>query len=313
VNVLFFGTPAFAVPSLDALAASSHALAGVVTQPDRPSGRGQRLTSPPVKLRAAELGLRVWQPASVRTVDWLAQVRELDLDLGVVVAYGKILPRELLELPRHGMINVHASLLPRYRGAAPVQRAVMAGEVETGVTIIRLVEALDAGPMLATARQAIGPDDTAEDVEASLARLGAGLLVETIDRLAEGRSLETAQDDSQATYAPKLTKGEGAIDWTAPARAIHDRVRGLQPWPLAHTYFRGARLVIHRTSVSPAPAANTNPPGRIVAVGESLVAACGNGRLHVHELQPEGRRVMRARDFASGHRVAAGDSFTPGP
>ena len=312
LRIVFFGTPAFAVPTLEALLRSPHPVVAVVTQPDRPHGRGHHVTDGPVKACARQHDLPVLQPERLRAPGVLEALASDRADLGVVAAYGKLLPPAILATPRLGMINVHASLLPKYRGAAPVHRAVMAGEAETGVTIMRIVEALDAGPMLALVRRPIDPDDTSDLVERDLARLGADLLVEVVDRLARGPMAEVPQDEQLATYAPRLTRGDGLIDWTRSARAIHNQVRGLHPWPLAFTYLEGRRLIVRRTAPAPAPSAAS--PGTIIeAAADRLLVATGEGVLAVRELQLEGRRPVGARDFLSGHPVQAGAVLLPGP
>jgi len=309
VNVVFFGTPAFAVPTLDALLSSPHTVVGVVTQPDRPRGRGQKVTDAPVKARAAASAIPVLQPASLKDASFLAALAALETDIGVVAAYGKILTDAVLATPRLGLINVHASLLPRYRGAAPIARAIIAGERETGVTIMRVVKALDAGPMLAEARRPIGPDETSEDVERELARIGASLLVSTLDRMAAGDAVETPQDDSRSTYAPRLTKEEGLIDWSRSARDVHNLVRGLHPWPHGYTFLKGQRLIVHRTSH--VAGRGLGPPGAIVeASGDELLVATGDGGILLLSLQTEGKRPMSAREFLSGHHLGPGDRFT---
>lgn len=316
LRVVFFGTPAFAVPTLDALLVSSHEVVAVVTQPDRPRGRGQKTTDAPVKARAREAARPVLQPPSIKDARFLATIEALDADLGVVVAYGKILTDAVLTTPRLGMVNVHASLLPRYRGAAPIHRAIIAGETETGVTIMRIVRALDAGPMLARARRPIGPEETSEDLERDLATIGASLLVSTIDRLSGGGLVETPQDEALATYAARLTKRDGIIDWSRPAPAVHDLIRGLHPWPHAYTFRDGKRLIVLGSSVTPdTPTASAaTEPGTVVsAVGDDLRVACGSGTLRIRQLQAEGSRPMSAREFVTGHRLTSGDRFTPVP
>jgi methionyl-tRNA formyltransferase len=254
MRVVFFGTPQFAVPSLESLIRSPHDVVGVVTQPDRPRGRGHKVTDAPVKMTAIQHGLAVFQPARLRDPEVTETLSRWAPDLGVVAAYGKLLPESVLNLPRLGMINVHASLLPRYRGAAPVHRAVIDGMPETGVTIMRMVPALDAGGMFARATRPIGADETSDVVERDLAYLGASLLIEVMDDLAAGRAIEEPQDDSQSTYASKITKDEGLIDWTLEAVAIHNRVRGLYPWPHAFSYLNGERLIVMRSHVALEPA-----------------------------------------------------------
>lgn len=312
LNVAFFGTPAFAVPTLDALLASRHTIVGVVTQPDRPRGRGHRTSDAPVKAAARAARVPLLQPPRLRDEAFLATFREWSADIGVVAAYGRILPDILLSIAPLGMLNVHASLLPRYRGAAPVHRAIMAGEAQTGVTIMRVVQALDAGPMLAAKERPISVDETSEDVERALAGLGASLLVTTLDRLAEGDVHETPQDEALATYAPRVTREDAAIDWRRPAADLHNQVRGLYPWPHAHSFLEGRRIILLRTRPLDEPTSAT--PGTILeADGDALVAATGRGRLAITYLQPEGRRAMGARDFLAGHALAAGAVFTPEP
>ncbi len=306
LRIVFFGTPEFAVPTLAALIKSRHAVVAVVSQPDRPKGRGHRLAATPTKAMATLCGIRVMQPVRLRDDGFLDDIRALHADLGVVAAYGRLLPDALLEIPRLGMINVHASLLPRYRGAAPVHRAVMAGEPETGVTIMRVVHDLDAGAMMAVVRRPIGPDDTSPEVERDLAERGAALLLEVVDQLAAGQATETPQDDALATHAPKIVKAEGNVDWHLPAREIHNRVRGLQPWPLVSVRAGGARYLLHRTEVLDDPTAAA--PGTVVsAAGDVLTIAAGDHRLlRVLQIQPEGRRAMGVREFLSGHALAPG-------
>ena len=306
--VVFFGTPAFAVPSLEALIRSGHRVAAVVSQPDRPKGRGQQLQPTPTRLVAEVAGIPVIQPTRIKDEAFLGQIRDLQPDLGVVVAFGRILPDALLAIPRLGMINVHASVLPRYRGAAPIQRAVLAGDAETGVTIMRVETELDAGPTFAVATVPIPPDATSGDVERTLAPLGAQLLLPVVDDLAADRAVETPQDDARATLAPKITKDEGVIDWTLSAGAVHNRVRGLQPWPLASTRFNGERIVLRRTT--PLASGGTVPGTVVRAQADELIVACGDGTaLRVLEIQPEGRRTMTAREFLAGRGALEGSRF----
>jgi methionyl-tRNA formyltransferase len=310
MRVVFFGTPAFAVPTLTALVASRHQVVGVVTQPDKPRGRGQKITDAPVKALAVERGLTVLQPERLKRELFEEAFAALGAELGVVAAYGKILPQWLLDAPTHGMINVHASLLPKYRGAAPVHRAVINGEHETGVTIMRVVKALDAGPMMARVQRSIGPNESADVVERDLAALGAELLIRVVDDLEAGRAHETPQDESEATYAHRLTKEEGLLDFRMPAQAIHNRFRGLRPWPTAYTFFHGRRLVIHHARVSTTPAQGQEPGTCVAAGADGITIACGDGAaVDVLQLQPEGRRAMSARDYLAGHGVLAGQRF----
>lgn len=309
MRVVFFGTPQFAVPSLEQLIQSAHDVVGVVTQPDRPRGRGQKVTDAPVKMTAVQHGLPVFQPARLRDPEVTETLTRWAPELGVVAAYGKILPESVLNLPRFGMINVHASLLPRYRGAAPVQRAVIDGTPETGVTIMRMVLDLDAGGMFAKVTRAIGADETSDIVERDLAHLGASLLLDVIDDLAAGRAVEEPQDDSRSTYASKITKEEGLIDWTLAAADIHNRVRGLYPWPHAFSYLNGERLIVMRSHVAPEP--TSADPGTIVDVssGAISVATGHGGRLAIDDVQPEGRRAMKVRDYLAGHPIQPGTRF----
>lgn len=309
VRVVFFGSPAFALPTLLRLLGSSHELVGVVTQPDRPRGRGQHVTDGPVKEAARSHGIPVLQPDRLNGAGVADAVAELGADLGVVAAYGKILPEWLIALPPHGMINVHASLLPRYRGAAPVQRAVMAGESRTGVTIMRVVKALDAGPMLDRVEIPIGPDDTSDVVERTLAVRGAELLVSVVDRLARGPLDEVPQVHDQATYAAKITRLDGRVDWRRPAQAIHDQIRGLHPWPHASSTLDGRRVILHRSQTT--ARLTDRAPGTVVAAGpDGVDVAAGDGMLlRLVALQAEGGRRMTAAQFQAGRGLASGQIF----
>jgi methionyl-tRNA formyltransferase len=306
LRIAFFGTPQFAVPTLSALFASRHPVVAVVSQPDRPKGRGQQLHATSTKAAAAAAGVTVLQPDRIRDQAFLDTFSALSPDLGVVAAYGRLLPESLLAIPRLGMINVHASLLPAYRGAAPVHRAVIAGESATGVTIMRVVRELDAGPMMAKATRPIGPDETSVEVERALAELGAPLLVSVVEALAAGSQTETPQDDRLASFAPKIAKSEGSIDWARSAAEIHNLVRGLQPWPLVSVCLDDHRHLIHRTERTSERA--DLPGGTIVeAKGDRLLVAGGDGEvLRIVSIQPEGRRVMMAREFLAGRRIAPG-------
>jgi methionyl-tRNA formyltransferase len=310
LRVVFFGTPRFAVPTLEALLASRHTVAGVVTQPDRPRGRGQKVTDGPVKSVAVAHGLPTLQPASVKDPSVLASLDAWAPDLGVVAAYGQIIPKALLALPRFGMINVHPSLLPKYRGAAPVHRAVIAGDADTGVTIMRVAPKLDAGAMFARRLQPIGPDETSDTLEDTLSVSGAHLLVEVVDSIAAGTAQEEQQDEELVTYAARLTKEEGLIDWNLAAQRIHDRVRGLYPWPHAYSYVNGRRVIVWRTSPLTGPA--TALPGTVVHAGrDGLHVAAGDGRLlALLELQSEGGRPLATADFLRGHSIEPGARFT---
>ena len=308
--IAFFGTPQFAVPTLERLIASRHDVCGVVTQPDKPRGRGQRVVDSPVKAAAVAHGLPVFQPERLRDPHVAATLAAWGPDLCVVAAYGKLIPGELLRLPRFGMINVHASLLPKYRGASPVHRAVIDGEAQTGVTIMQMVEALDAGDMLDRVTRPIGSDETSEQVERDLADLGARLLVGVVDRIEAGTATPEPQDDGASTYAPRLTKEEGLVDWTLSAARIHNRVRGLYPWPHAYAYLDGGRIILLRTHV--VDDSTSAEPGKIVDVTRDAIrVATGHGGvIAIDELQPEGKRPMRTRDFLAGRPLQPGGRFT---
>ncbi len=308
-RVVFFGTPQFAVPTLEALVEGGWTVAGVVTQPDRPRGRGQRVSAAPVKALADAHGLPVLQPDRLKTPEFAAALDALRPDIGVVAAYGKLLPQSVIDRPARGMVNVHASLLPRWRGAAPVHRAILAGDHETGVTIMRVVLALDAGPTIARESIAIDPDETSADLEERLARLGARLLVQALPDVAAGHAVETPQDEAGVTYAARLDRADSPIDWARPARSIHDQIRGLHPWPLAAASLGGRRVIVRRSAVD-ADAGDDAAPGTIVeAQGDRLVVAAAPGRVRLLELQPEGRRATDARAFINGARMTAGQRF----
>jgi len=297
VRAVFLGTPSFAVPTLEALAAEGHSVACVVSQPDRPRGRGQQLSYSPVKEAAIRLSLPVYQPERVRRPEAVEYLSRLRPDIMVVVGYGQVIPQSAIDIPPHGILNVHASLLPKYRGAAPVQWAVANGETATGVTIMRIDAGLDTGDMLAKVETPIGPEETAVELSARLANMGASLLVETIANLA---TIEPEkQDSTQASYAPLLKKEDGLIDWSVPARAIHNRVRGLQPWPGAYTRFRGQQLHIWKSRVATGDGAGA---GRLLR--HPLRVTCGEGALELIEVQLEGRKRIAADAFANGQRIA---------
>ena len=307
LRIVFFGTPDFAVPTLSALLASRHPVVGVVTQPDRPRGRGHHVSASPIKLLALQNALPVLQPERMRDESLLAALRALDADLGVVAAYGRILTDAILAIPRLGMVNVHASLLPRWRGAAPVHRAILAGDAETGVTIMRVVRELDAGPMLSAVREPIGPDQTTAQLEPVLAQRGAALLLESVNKLAEGPVPEEPQPVSGITYADRITKEDAPIFWWRPAGELHNQVRALNPWPLASTSLDGTRLLVVESEMSADAAPAGALPGTVVAAsGDAFVVAAGHGTLRLKRVKPEGRRAMAAREFLAGHRVEPG-------
>ena len=300
MRIVFMGTPDFAVPCLQRILADGHEVPAVFTQPDKPVGRHAVLTPPPVKQLAQERGIPVYQPTKMRDGTVAAQLKELAPDCLVVVAYGRILPQAILDVPPKGCINIHGSLLPKYRGAAPINWAILNGERETGVTIMYMAKELDAGDILHVLKTDIDPQEDAQALTARLAELGAQALSETVEQLRAGTAHRTVQDHSAYTYAPMLTKDMGMIDWTKPAQRIHDQVRGLIPWPCASTELGGATVKIFRTEVGSETA---KASGTVVSAGKAGIdVACGDGRLlRILELQPQGGRRMAAADYLRGH------------
>lgn len=300
MRILFMGTPAFAVASLRRLVEDGHDVCGVFTQPDKPKNRGMKLQFSPVKEYAAEREIPVFQPLKMRDAETLKTVRKLAPELIVVAAYGKILPEEILNFPRYGSINVHSSLLPAYRGAAPINWAILNGEAETGVSIMYMAQGVDSGDVIRTAKTAIDPDENALELTERLALLGAQALSETIPTLADGTASRTPQDEKQHTYAPMLSRELSPIDWTQSARKIHDQVRGLIPWPCATAELAGKSFKVYRTT---AEEATSSAPGTIVfADKRGIGVACGDGRiLRILELQAAGGKRMNAPDYLRGH------------
>lgn len=307
MQLVFLGTPAFAVPTLERVVEAGHQVIAVVTQPDRPRGRGQHAAAPPVKEAALRLSLPVYQPERVRRPEAVEYLRGLAADAMVVVGYGQIIPQNVIDLAPMGIINVHGSLLPKYRGAGPIQWAILNGETRTGVTTMRIDAGLDTGDMLLKAETEIGPDEDAIELGRRLAVMGADLLVETLSGLAAGKITPEPQDTAQATYAPLLKKEDGLIDWSQDAARIHNRVRGLQPWPGAFTKFRGHNLHIWKSKLGDRQPPTPNPqplfPGRILAL-RPLLVECRTDTLELVEVQMEGRKRISAVDFANGQRVA---------
>jgi methionyl-tRNA formyltransferase len=303
MRLIFLGTPAFAVPTLERMVEAGHQVLVVVTQPDRPSGRGQHAAPPPVKEAAGRLGLPVYQPERVRRPEAVEYLRALGADAMVVVGYGQIIPQAVIDMVPLGIINVHASLLPKYRGAGPIQWAIAKGETRTGVTTMRIDAGLDTGNMLLKAETEIGPEENAIELGERLASLGAALLVKTLEGLERGSIAPQKQDPAAATYAPLLKKEDGLIDWSQPAQAIHDRVRGLQPWPGAYTKFRGQKLHIWK---SRRREEQSGGAGRLAGL-RPLLVGCGSGSLELVEVQLEGRKRMAAADFANGQRLNEND------
>jgi methionyl-tRNA formyltransferase len=308
MRLVFMGTPEAAVPTLKRCLEDGHEVVAVWTQPDRPSGRGNRMAAPPVKEFALKHGLTVHQPLKIRNEEALALFASHDADVVVVVAYGRILPSTFLQTPRRGCLNVHFSLLPQYRGAAPVNWAIVRGEHETGVTTMRIVEELDAGAILLQRKTAIGETETAPELMTRLSQMGAEVLSETLVRLDEIEVHE--QDEEKATFAPILKKEDGLIDWAFDAVQIERRVRGFQPWPNAYTTYNTQRLVIWRASLFDDEKSQCDVGDIVRAHGDDLLVACGGETLlSLHEVQPEGKRRMNVRDFLNGMRVKAGERF----
>lgn len=306
MRIVFMGTPDFAVPSLKALIASGHEVCGVFTQPDKPKNRGMKLQSSPVKEYSLSIGLPVFQPAKMRDGEALGILRELEPELIVVAAYGKILPPEILELPKWGCVNVHSSLLPKYRGAAPINWAILNGEDETGVTIMYMAEGLDTGDILAQRSTPIDINENAAELFSRLADLGAKLLIEVLKQLDQGTAAAVPQDDNLSCYAPMLSKELSPLDWAKTARQLHDQVRGLYPWPAATAILDTVRCKIVRTSL-PGEHSGQTPGTVLQADKRGLRISCGDGEiLEILELQPDGKKVMAASAFLMGHPIQAG-------
>jgi len=311
VRAIFFGTPDFSVPCLEALSRIAE-VALVVSQPDRPSGRGLAVTPPPVKARALELGLAVKQPTKVRTPDFAEELRAVGADVAVVVAYGRILPRAVLDAPRLGCVNVHASLLPRWRGAAPIQWAIASGDAESGVCLMQMDEGMDTGPVLARARAPIGPNETAAELAERLSRLGAELLERELPRFVAGELVATPQPADGVTLARILEKSDGRVDFTKGARAVHDHVRGMSPWPGAFATLAGARVKIHRTHVVTDEGVRGAPGTVLACAASGIEIACGRGSIAIDELQLEGRKRLGAAEHLAGSSWAPGTRFDEG-
>ncbi len=306
MRVVFMGSPEFAVPCLRALAAA-HDVALVVSQPDKPAGRGAQVTAPAVKTAALELGLPVIQPRSARTGELRDALRATAARLAVVVAYGKILPRDVLEALPGGCLNVHASILPRYRGAAPVQWAVIHGDPETGVSIMQLDEGMDTGPVLLERRVTIDPHETSGELLGRLAPIGAQALLDALGQVAAGTANAVPQDHAQATHARMLEKADGVIDFSRPALEVAARIRGVDPWPGAQAQHRGQPLKLFRASHAPRPP-GTEPHGSIVGIdGDGLHVMCGSDEVVIRDVQAPGRKRMAASQFAAGRGIAVGD------
>jgi methionyl-tRNA formyltransferase len=305
-RAIFFGSPAFAVPSLEALHTVAE-IAGVVCQPDKPAGRGLLLTAPAVKTRAAELGLPVLQPTKLKTGEFGAWARAQSVDVALVVAYGRILPTDVLSAPRLGCVNVHASLLPKYRGAAPIAWAIVNGETETGITLMKLDEGMDTGPTFARVVTPIGANETAGELALRLARLGAGAVSEWLPRYVARACVLEPQEDARATLAPILDKEHGRIDWSKRARNVHDHVRGMHPWPGAFSKARGRTLKVLATRTVTGDRARASAGEVVVADKSRVLVACGDDCVELVTVQPEGKRAMSGQEWAIGRGVAEGD------
>ena len=306
LRIIFMGTPRFALPSLQILVDGSVQIAAVVTQPDRPAGRGQHIALPPIKELALKHHLPVLQPVKVRDAQFIAQVKEFSPDLIVAVAFGQILPRALLDIPAYGCVNVHASLLPFYRGAAPINWVLINGEIETGVTIMLLDEGMDTGDMLLQEKLPLMPTDTVVTLHDRLAQNGARLLGKALDGLGSAGWKRIPQDHAKATYAPLLKKEDGLIQWQKSAREIHNQIRGMNPWPGCFTYFNGKLLKVFAVEVGEQHAKET--PGSIVEISEKGIAvATGTGALILKEIQLEGKKRMPAEEFIKGKTIKPGD------
>ncbi len=316
-RIVMFGTGDFAVPVFETLVDSGYRVVSLVTQPDRPKGRKQDTTPVEIKLSALARGVPVFQPENVNLIDSVEHIRLLDPDVFATAAYGQILSAELLGVPRLGAINLHGSLLPAYRGAAPVARAIEHGETEAGVTVILMTPRIDAGGMLARASTPIDPDETAGELEGRLAILGAPLMLETIGRLAQGEAEPLKQERARVTKAPKLRKEEGLIDWNHSAQEVHNLIRAMNPWPLAFTYWRSSqsqkpplRLIVHRSRVEPSALGDA---GVVVAADSaSVIVAAGSGGIRLETVQVEGKKPMPIEEFLRGRKIEIGDRFESG-
>jgi len=304
IKTVFMGTPLFSIPTLKALIEANADIAAVVTRPDRPRGRGRTLSPPPVKEFALEKGLNVFQPRKVREIGFIQKLEDIAPDLIVVVAFGQILPADLLDIPEIGCINVHASLLPAYRGAAPINWAIVNGEAETGVTTMLMDEGLDTGDILLSEKVTIGPEDDSGILYDRLAEVGGPLLVRTVEGLLDATVKAVKQDDAAATYAPIIIKEDGVIDWSGEAVNIVRLVRGMQPWPTAQTKLNGKGLRVLKARV----AGGKGAVGEVINVGRDMIeVAAGNGSVEIYELQLEGRKAMKTADFLTGYKLEGGE------
>jgi methionyl-tRNA formyltransferase len=311
MRIAFAGTPDFAVPSLRALLDSDHEIVCVITQPDRPAGRGLALRPPPVKKFADASGLKVYQPAKFNKREFLDELESLRLDLILTAAYGRIFKSRSLGLPSRGCVNLHASLLPRYRGVAPINWAVINGETETGVTTFFMEKGVDTGEMIVQSKTAIGENETAGELYERLAELGAGAVVETCDLIARGEAPRISQDDSQASYAPKLSRDDAEIAWDGPARQVHNHIRGVNPWPGAFTPFRDSTVKILTSRLGVPGEEGGSCPGTILDISDKsgILIACGEGSIWLREVQAAGRKAAGGAAFSRGARLKRGERF----
>lgn len=304
MNIIFMGTPDFAVPALDKLVASEHNVTAVFTQPDKPRGRKMVLTPPEVKACALKHGIKVYQPDSLKDGKTLEIIKDCNPDVIVVAAYGKILPKEILDYPKYGCVNIHGSLLPKYRGAAPIQRAVLDGESETGVTTMQMAEGLDTGDMLLVYKTPILPDETSGELFDRLALAGADLLLDTLEGLEKGEIVPQKQNDSLSSYANMIDKSMCPIDFNKTAQAVHNQVRGLNPWPVATAQINGKRLKIYKTKLS----SLKGNPGEVISL-KPLTVACKENSVEIITLQPEGKKIMDSKAYLAGNKISLGDKF----
>lgn len=304
MNIIFMGTPDFAVPALEKLVASEHNVTAVFTQPDKPRGRKMVLTPPEVKACALKHGIKVYQPDSLKDGKTLEIIKDCNPDVIVVAAYGKILPKEILDYPKYGCVNIHGSLLPKYRGAAPIQRAVLDGESETGVTTMQMAEGLDTGDMLLVYKTPILPDETSGELFDRLALAGADLLLDTLEGLEKGEIVPQKQNDSLSSYAKMIDKSMCPIDFNKTAQAVHNQVRGLNPWPVATAQINGKRLKIYKTMLS----SLKGNPGEVISL-KPLTVACKENSVEIITLQPEGKKIMDSKAYLAGNKISLGDKF----
>ena len=308
MRILFMGTPDFALPTLRELCLAGHEIVGAITQPDKPKGRGHHLTPPPIKVFAIEKNIPVYQPQSLRGDEFATLLSELDPEMIVVVAYGKILPQNVLDYPKYGCVNVHGSLLPKYRGAAPMQRAIIDGKTVTGITTMLMAAGLDTGDMLLRCEVEIGENDNFENIHDRLSEAGAKLLIETVEKLEKREITPEVQDDSLATYAAKIEKSDCQLDFSLDAKTLHDLIRGLSPMPLSFTHTPDGKLLkVVESRVFDAEKTVRALPGTVLSVGEDIKVICGKGILSLTVVVPEGKGKMSAADFVRGRKIAEGD------